>query len=144
MRVEFSKVLWLILWQCTRLILKILFISHHRRKKLLQDKRRKNEMTTILGLIHAVCSPPFYYVNSSENENWEKNRSWICQIIWNVVIFFLLFSYKMKHFGFTNFLLTLKNLKKMGKNSWNRFTFQLHSTTPASFSRDFLIKLSFA
>ena len=29
--------------------------------------------------------------------------------------FFLLFSYKMKHFGFTNFLLTLKNLKKWEK-----------------------------
>ena len=137
MRVEFSKVLWLILWQCTRLILKILFISHHRRKKLLQDKRRKNEMTTILGLIHAVCSPPFYYVNSSENENWEKNRSWICQIIWNVVIFFLLFSYKMKHFGFTNFLLTLKNLKKWEKIREIRLLFSYIVQHPLRFHEIF-------
>ena len=28
---------------------------------------------------------------------------------------FFFFSYEMKHFGFTNFLLTLKNLKKWEK-----------------------------
>ena len=39
------------------------------KKETFTRQTKKNEMTTILGLIHAVCSPPFYYVNSSENEN---------------------------------------------------------------------------
>ena len=38
-------------------------------KKETFTRQTKKKRDDNLGLIHAVCSPPFYYVNSSENEN---------------------------------------------------------------------------